>query len=229
MNTEHAGFRDPTDLTKWTRRFLCAYVAFSLVAAWSHAGALLGGGGPESLAALLAGIPLLDSLARLVGSVWDIVETIAASVITAILVLVWIHRANYNARQLGAADMAFSPGWAVGWHFVPIAWFWKPYQAMREIWQASVSPSNWRRQTGSPLLVWWWGLWILTRWGVFLATELTLRILDSAAAETADAAIELSFATLSVPLTLILLAIIRNVHQMQMRHHRVRSEYGGMR
>ncbi len=223
MSEQHGGFHDPTGLTKWTRRLLYAYIAFSLVGAWSHAGELLGGGGPESLAALLAGTPLLDSLARLVETVWDLVETIAASVITAILVLVWTHRANYNARQLGAADMAFSPGWAVGWHFVPIAWFWKPYQAMREIWQASVSPSSWKRQAGSPLLVWWWGLWILTRWGVFVASELAVRIFDGASAETADAAIELSFAVLDVPLALVLLAIIGRVHQMQMRHHRVRG------
>ena len=29
------------------------------------------------------------------------------------LVLCWIHRANYNSHQLGATDMAFTPGWAV--------------------------------------------------------------------------------------------------------------------
>ena len=223
MNEQHAGFRDPTVLTTWTRRLLYAYVAFSLVAAWRHAGELLGGGGPESLAALLADTPLLDSLARLVGAVWDIVEPIAASVIPAILVLVWTHRANYNARQLGAFDMAFSPGWAVGWHFIPIAWFWKPYQAMREIWQASAGPANWKRQAGSPLLAWWWALWILTRWGAFVASDLTARSLDAAKAEMADAVIGFSVATLNLPLTLILLAIIRGVHQMQMQHHLARQ------
>ena len=221
MNEQHAGFHDPTDLTKWTGRFLYVTIAFSLVAAWSHAAEVFGGGGPESLATLLAGSPPIDSTARLVATLWDIVETSAASVTTAILVLAWTHRANRNARQLGAADMAFSPGWAVGWHFVPIAWFWKPYQAMREIWQASASPAKWQRQAGSPLLAWWWGLWILTRWGAFVATELAVRSFDAANATVA--AIQLSFAILNVPLTLILLAIIGGVHRMQMRHHRAQG------
>lgn len=224
MYEQRTGFRDPTVLTTWTTRLLYAYIVVVLVAAWSHAGELLGRGGPESLAALLSSIPLLDSLARLVGVLWSLVGTIAASAIAAILVLVWIHRANYNARQLGGTDMHFSPGWAVGWYFIPIAWFWKPYQAMREIWQASVSPVDWQRQAGSPLLVWWWGLWILTGWGTFAVSELTVRSLDAAGVATADAAIELSSAILSVPLTLVLLAIIGSVHQMQMGHHRAQGE-----
>ena len=61
-------------------------------------------------------------------------------VVVIVLFCIWIYRANYNARQLGATDMQFSPGWAVGWNFIPIANLWKPYQAMREIWQASADP-----------------------------------------------------------------------------------------
>jgi len=60
---------------------------------------------------------------------------------TSILFLMWIYRANSNARQLGAQGMKFSPGWSVGFYFIPILWFWKPYQAMKEIWQASKAPS----------------------------------------------------------------------------------------
>ena len=37
---------------------------------------------------------------------------------------------------------SFTPGWSVGWFFVPIMNPWKPFQAMREIWQASAEPGN---------------------------------------------------------------------------------------
>ena len=218
MNEQNDDFRDPTTLTKWTTGILYAFVAVMLVAVWTHAGELLGRGGPESLAGLLAGIPLLDSLGRLIGSVWEIVSEIAAGLVTAILLLAWIYRANYNARALGAADMAFTPGWAVGWHFIPIAWFWKPYQAMREIWQASVSPADWKQEVGSPLLVWWWALWILTTWVWFAVQEVALRNLPAAEAQIADTAIELAVAILEIPLVLILIAIIGGVHRMQMDH-----------
>jgi hypothetical protein len=52
-----------------------------------------------------------------------------------------------------------TPGWAVGWYFVPIANFWKPYVAMRQIVRAStlkVGLANW-------LLPCWWTLWILAQ------------------------------------------------------------------
>ena len=114
--------------------------------------------------------------------------------------------------------MAFTPGWVVGWYFIPIAWFWKPYQAMREIWQASVSPADWKQQVGSPLLVWWWALWILTTWVWFPVQEVALRNLPAAEAQIADTAIELAVAILEIPLVLILIAIIGGVHRMQMDH-----------
>ena len=103
---------------------------------------------------------------------------------TGILVLTWIHRANHNARQLGADDMRFTPGWAVGWYFVPIAWFWKPYQAMKEIWLASANPSDWRGRPVSPLLP----------GGGFSGSSRSV--------------------------VLILIAIIRRVHDNQMAHYR---------
>jgi hypothetical protein len=63
-------------------------------------------------------------------------------VVLIVLFCIWIYRANSNARQLGATDMQFSPGWSVGWYFIPIANLWKPYQAMCEIWRASRRTGN---------------------------------------------------------------------------------------
>jgi len=76
--------------------------------------------------------------------------------------LKWIYRANSNCHGFGAQGMAFIPGWSIGWYFVPIATLWKPYQAMKEIWKVSKNPSKWQNITGSPLLGWWWALWIIS-------------------------------------------------------------------
>src|SRR5260221_8716711 len=43
----------------------------------------------------------------------------------------WIVRANRNVRALGATDLLMTPGWVVGFFFIPIANLWKPYQAMK--------------------------------------------------------------------------------------------------
>ena len=65
-------------------------------------------------------------------------------------------------HALGSPGLRFTPGWAVGWYFVPIANLWKPYQAMKEIWRASKNPGNWQAETTSGFLGWWWFWWIIS-------------------------------------------------------------------
>lgn len=77
-------------------------------------------------------------------------------------ILRWIYRANQNARLLGAEGMTFTPGWSVGWYFVPVAYLWKPYQAMKEIWRASHRPGDWQTVPAGALVSWWWLFWIVS-------------------------------------------------------------------
>lgn len=76
------------------------------------------------------------------------------------LILRWIHRANWNARALGAQNLEFTPGWSIGWYFVPLLNLWKPYHAMQEIWKASHKPADWPSQAIPAVLGLWWFLWI---------------------------------------------------------------------
>lgn len=96
-----------------------------------------------------------DARQQLIG-----VGYIIVFIVTAIFFLKWIHRANLNCHGFGAENMVFTPGWAVGWHFIPVMSLFKPYQAMKEIWQVSQNPRSWQTVAGSPILGWWWGLWI---------------------------------------------------------------------
>ena len=202
------GFRDPTSLMKWTRGFLYAGIAGSLLRVWSSANELLAGGAEGAS----TGIGVMEIVQAVMG--------LPIMLITAGLVLTWIHRANHNARQLGAADMRFTPGWAVAWYFVPIAWFWKPYQVMSEIWRTSRNPSYWRGQPVSLLLPWWWLLWIVPYWGSEIVDLAVGRNLDEASAETLESAMGLANWILDIPLALVLLGIIGGVHRMQTEHHR---------
>ena len=51
----------------------------------------------------------------------------------------WIVRAHRNLVPLGATYLEYRPGWAVGFFFIPILNLWKPYQAMKALWQNSHS------------------------------------------------------------------------------------------
>lgn len=84
--------------------------------------------------------------------------------------LAWVHRAYSNLRALGNPEHAVSssPGWAVGSFFIPFVNLYKPYQALRETWDLSDPGARTHddltlaRPGGSPLLLCWWVVWLLT-------------------------------------------------------------------
>jgi hypothetical protein len=88
---------------------------------------------------------------------------IIAALAAAVLFCVFMPRANRNARALSDERLNFTPGWAAGVFFVPIWNLYKPYQAMKELWQHSdpAGGSSWG--VPAPALVgWWWGLYLVS-------------------------------------------------------------------
>jgi len=93
----------------------------------------------------------------------------------AILWLIWQHRSHTNLRALGAANLKYSPGWAVGWWFVPFANVVMPYLTMRELWKASdpeAGSVDWMVRRATPILGLWWAariiMQVLFQIGVFV-------------------------------------------------------------
>jgi hypothetical protein len=83
----------------------------------------------------------------------------------------WIYRANKNLGTLSGEQMRFTPGWSVGWYFIPIANLYKPYQAMKEIWR--VSHKN--KPAGYALVRWGWCLFIVSDLLARIALDAFLR------------------------------------------------------
>lgn len=74
--------------------------------------------------------------------------------------LAGLHRSTWRAGSLSSPKfLEDTPGWAVGWYFIPIASLWKPYVAMRDIVRASTI------EVGLPgwLLPTWWTLWVISQ------------------------------------------------------------------
>lgn len=135
-------------------------------------------------------------------------------VVTAIAFLKWVYRANLNSRGFGAEDMRFSPGWSVGYYFIPFLNFVRPYQSMKEIWQVSLNPIDWKSVEGSPLLGWWWGLWLVSG----LLGRIVLR--TSRDAETIEAlqfstALSILSGFIGIVLCLVTLRLIKKISKMQ--------------
>lgn len=107
-----------------------------------------------------------DSLATQADTI-DRITTMAGAVqfvlfvVSGILILIWINRANKNARALRAPGITITPGWAVGWYFVPLMNLFRPFQAMKELWHGSLALANDSRRSEDGLLnIWWWS-WLL--------------------------------------------------------------------
>ncbi len=87
-----------------------------------------------------------------------------ASIVT---FLVWEYRSFNNLSALKARNLEFSPGWVVGWWFVPFAALFKPFQAMRELWIESDPDYDEEcgflsSSIGAPTVMGiWWATWIL--------------------------------------------------------------------
>ncbi len=132
-----------------------------------------------------------------------------------IALLRWIYLAHVNARAFGADDMMGSPGWAVGWFFIPFANLVMPFLMMRELWKASSGPKDWQGQAAPAAILAWWLFWIAS--GV--ASSVGFRLELEGNSEILPAAQMGFFLSdlLSIPALLLLGWIIGRIQEMQAR------------
>ncbi|WP_215398128.1 DUF4328 domain-containing protein [Rheinheimera oceanensis] len=161
MNTVNSGVKDASALTRWVRYCLYAQIVLAIIAmfsGWLEYQLLQNfqQGFYSSEQAATADAIANDARQRVVGLLYLVVF-----IVSGFLILKWIHRVSYNAKQLTNITMEFSPGWSVGWFFIPVFSLWKPYQAMSEIWQVSESPQNVSLTSSSLILPLWWFCWLV--------------------------------------------------------------------
>ncbi|MCD6453152.1 MAG: DUF4328 domain-containing protein [Dehalococcoidales bacterium] len=114
--------------------------------------------------------------ARLVGRIAT-VQTIVV-VISFILFLIWVYRTHKNLPHLDVKGLRFTPGWSVGWFFVPIMNLFRPYQVVSEAWRASYPAADisdaesWKRVKTLPIVGWWWALCLISSITTLVAGQL---------------------------------------------------------
>jgi hypothetical protein len=88
---------------------------------------------------------------------------------TGVIYSLWVYRANKNLRALGHTYTEFTPGWAVGYFFVPFVNLVKPYQVVNEIWTKSDSAES---SSGSAMIGFWWVCFLLLGFANWIGTTL---------------------------------------------------------
>lgn len=138
------------------------------------------------------------------------IANLAVLLTCVVVVGMWTYRASANAHSF-SDEMTITPGWAVGWYFVPFMNLVRPYQAMREIWLASHFRGNWHGEPGPPILGWWWGLWIITG----ILGNISWRLSDEPAAAEPVYYIDIVSGVLNVILCVVLIIVMRTIARAQ--------------
>jgi hypothetical protein len=209
-------FRDLYGLTVLLKIGLAAYMAVAAISIWS-------------------GWLQIDILQRAATGVATEAEAAASDsrqslvdmfflliyISTAILFLRWTYLTSQNARALGSIGMHVTPGWAIGWYFVPIAALWQPYQALREIFKASHPDfsEGWEQAPLPNLLPLWWTFWICGN----VAGQAVLR--SARRTETIDQLLASSWIrlisdALDLPLGILAMTIVAKLYIWQSEKYR---------
>jgi hypothetical protein len=96
------------------------------------------------------------------------------SLTTVVIFAMWIYRAAANVVAAGIAGFDFTPGWAVGWYFVPFANLVQPFRAMRQIWNASHAGGS-DLDRGDPILTLWWTVWLASNISANISIQMSFR------------------------------------------------------
>lgn len=105
-------------------------------------------------------------------------------VLVIIFFLIWEYRSFNNLSALKARNLEYSPGWAVGWWFIPFANLVKPFQVMRELYNESDPDFDeetgfLHTSAGTPELIGFW-------WAALLLSGFVGRIADKMVSANGD-------------------------------------------
>ncbi len=140
--------------SRWARGLLIAGLVLSVLGFGTGAALLIVELGGDS-ASYWQSIPVV----ALISGILTLLN-ISLFLATAILILMWIHRAHGNLRTIGLEGLKYSPAWAVGSFFVPLVNLVVPFRAMRELWNRSFGEPDYFSASSVPNANSWWACFV---------------------------------------------------------------------
>jgi hypothetical protein len=99
----------------------------------------------------------------------------------------WLHRAYRNLRALGHLTDT-TPGWAVGYWFIPFVCLVRPYNVVKELWEKSDAQGY----NSSSIVGWWWATCLVSSLiGLAATTPIVSLVFDALLIAAACAAIKI--------------------------------------
>lgn len=128
--------------------------------------------------------------------------------LTVIVFSVWIYRAGANLLAAGFDDLEFTPGSRIWWFAIPIASLFKPFQGMRELWNASHGSTHYDANSG--LIPTWWALW--------LASTVANAIVRGTRTAGTDTPISYGAATIDAALAVAAIVMVLEISKAQAKN-----------
>lgn len=161
-------------------RALAVWICLGLFGSSAILALVTGVGAGSSGQSLLEGWNAVDEpLTR--NDVLEGVEGLSV-VASAIAVCFFLPQANRNCRALTGRSLRFTPASTVWWFLVPFMNLIRPYQAVKEIWQAGLADreETWFLTSAPAVMRLWWAAWI--------AFNVLSRVTSRTASHSADVA-----------------------------------------
>jgi hypothetical protein len=205
--------RDPLPLSRFVVLAVAASLAASLIMipfeAWHFSViAPLDPARPDPNAAYLPGEQLPSLLVGL-GGLLELVTFLVCGFLS----LKWVYRVSMNAHAM-AGGMSMTPGWNVGYFFIPIANLWLPFKGLTECWAVSASPADWKSVKTPSLMRGWWSCWIGANAVGWIAFKIQLSAGTVGAAQASDIAVVASN-LLGAPASVLFILLVRRLSALQ--------------
>ena len=166
-------------------------------------------------------LPVIASTGQNVGiaaivALLSVVSGIAL-IAAAVFFFIWTYAAASNARGLGNELLQISPGWTIGWWFIPFANLVMPFRAIKEIWQSSdpdarrESSTEWTLRKTSPFVTLWWATYLLAS----IVSSITLVFKTNGVPTTASYILPLVAMTARVGAALFIILVMTGTNRRQ--------------
>lgn len=145
---------------------------------------------------------------------------LGVAIATAIVFLMWFYRAHANLKPLGARELTYTPGNAVGYWFVPFLNLYHPVKVAQEIWRNSdpdaIRSRNDYAETpaNSVLIGFWWAIWIVSGIVSYISARMIWNVTTPESLQAASAA-SMMAEVVSIVTALLCLAVVARIDARQ--------------
>tara|TARA_Y100000817_G_C16666942_1_gene459721 strand:+ start:56 stop:685 length:630 start_codon:yes stop_codon:yes gene_type:complete len=130
-------------------------------------------------------------------------------IILIITFLMWIHRAYSNLPILGKYSPKTTPGWAVGWWFIPFANLFKTFGVMKELYILTGEDGA---KISTNILGLWWAFWIFS---IFIYAIFNIRSITNLEDYLGNIAINLFVTIMEIIAGILFLKILTSITYSQ--------------